>query len=254
MELRHWVRVAVAGGLLPVLIAWSSASTTPARRPPVPAPGYHHLGATTQDAWSGVLGRMSVGDPDVRAGSFDFVATRFMAKADTPGGVTWLEAGWAETGWAGDGRQRIYTYDTNTGHWTFYDQYPIAAGDRIWIELTATRPAAGAVAPDTSAPDTSASWSAWLWWHDGWHLLTSQQLPIAEHATIEEYVEVYVDPARGGSIAVPTVQVDNVQLQRDPAAGMEYWTDDIGTSPGDGTDGYCLAFPQPYVTWVAGSC
>jgi hypothetical protein len=242
VELRHWVRVAVAGGLLPVLLGWSSGPTARPADPPTPAPGYHHLGATTEGTWSGVLGRVSIRDPGVREGTFDFVATRFMAKADTPDGVKWLEAGWAETGWSGGGQQRIYTFDTNTGHWTFYDQYPVKSGDQVWIELLATGTAA------------SPTWSAWLWWSGGWHLLTSQQLPLTDHATIEEYVEVYVDPTRGDSIGVPSVQVDNVQLERDPSGAMEPWNGAVDTLPGEGTDGYCLAFQVPYDTWDAGSC
>jgi hypothetical protein len=242
VEFRQWVRVAVAGGLLPVLIGWSGGSTPRRTVPPTPAPGYHHLGATTDGTWSGVLGRMSVRDPDVRPGTFDFVATRFMAKAETPTGVKWLEAGWAETGWSGDGQQRIYTFDTNTGHWTFYDQYPVVAGDQVWIELVATGTA------------DSPTWSAWLWWHGGWHLLTSQRLPLTDRATMEEYVEVYVDPTRGGSISVPPVEVDNVQLQPDPSSGMQPWNGGIATVPGAATDGYCLAFQLPYDTWNAGTC
>jgi hypothetical protein len=185
---------------------------------------------------------MSVRDPGVRAGTFDFVAARFMAKADTRTGVKWLEAGWAETGWTGGGRQRIYTFDTNTGRWTFYDRYPIRSGDRIWVELVTTQ----------TGPDPT--WSAWLWWGGDWHLLTAQPLPLTEHATIEEYVEVYVDPTRGGTIAVPPVQVDNVQLKRGPGSGMGYWNHGVATAPGAGTDGYCLAFQLPYDTWRAGTC
>jgi len=240
--LRNRIRAAVACGLLTISLG---AGVPPGGRPtgpPVPAPGYHHLGATTDGLWSGVLGRVTVRDPGVRAGTFDFVATRFMAKSSTPGGVKWLEAGWAETGWAGNGRQRIYTFDTNTLKWTFYDQYPVNPGDQVWIELAAT----------STGP--SPVWSAWLWWHDAWRLLTSQALPITEHATIEEYVEVYVDPLRDGTIDVPPVQVDNVSLKADPDARLEPWTGTVATAPGAGADGYCLDFDVPYDTWHAGSC
>ena len=232
------IRGAIAAGLVLALLGLSA----PQPQPPLPAPGYHHLGATTGGEWSGVLGRLAVGDPVVRADSFDFVATRFMAKATTPLGVKWLEAGWAATGWAGAGEERIYTFDTNTLKWTFYDQYPIRPGDQVWIELVAT-----------GTGDT-APWQAWLWWHGGWHLLTTQSLPISQHATIEEYVEVYVDPARGGTLSVPPVEVDNVQLRPDPAAPFRYWTDGIDTAPGGDADGYCVDFTVPYDTWHAGNC
>lgn len=242
MRLRNRLRVAVAFGVLPILLGSGATPSGQLSGPPVPQPGYHHLGATTDGTWSGVLGRLTVRDPGVRAGTFDFVATRFMAKATTESGVKWLEAGWAETGWAGDGAQRIYTFDTNTAKWTFYDQYPVKPGDQVWIEIAA------------SGPGTDPVWNAWLWWHDAWHLLTSQALPITDHATIEEYVEVYVDPAHPGSIDVPAVQVDNVGLKPEPKEPPQPWTAQVATSPGEGADGYCLDFPVPYDTWQARSC
>ena len=260
MEIRHGVRIAIAAGLMPVLLGSLDGPRARPDGPPLPQPGYHHLGATTTGTWSGVLGRLSVRDPGVRPGTFDFVATRFMAKTGTPLGVKWLEAGWAEAGWSGGGQQRIYTFDTNTLKWTFYDQYPIKPGDQVWIELAASGSGAAAssaspgAAGSGAAGDAGPTWDAWLWWHDAWHLLTSVALPISDHATIEEYVEVYVDPARDGTIPVPPVQVDNVQLKRDPAGPFGYWTDGVATSPGAGADGYCLTFEVPYDTWHAGTC
>jgi hypothetical protein len=189
-----------------------------------------------------VLGQLTVRETGVRGGTFDFVATRFMAKAGTPLGMKWLEAGWAQTGWSGAGQQRIYTFDTNTLKWTFYDQYPVKPGDRVWIELATTQTGA------------TPEWGAWLWWHDAWHLLTTQALPISDHAMIEEYVEVYVDPAREGAIPVPPVEVDNVQLKDDPTGRFVYWTDAVPTAPGAAADGYCLGFQVPYDTWHAGTC
>ena len=238
MGFRHGVRVAVAAGLVPVLLGSFPQDARPAA-PPLPQPGYHHLGATTQGTWSGVLGQLTVRDPGVRAGTFDFVATRFMAKTSTPAGIKWLEAGRAETGWAGTGQQRIYTFDTNTLKWTFYDQYPVKPGDQVWIELAATG---------------DGAWGAWLWWQDQWHLLTTQRLPIGDQATIEEYVEVYLDPARDGTIPVPPVDVDNVQLKADPTSRFQYWTAAVATDEGEAADGYCLGFQVAYDTWHAGTC
>lgn len=139
---------------------------------PLPEPGYHHLGATSGGGWSGVMGRLTVRDPGVRAGTHDFVATRFMAKRQQPSGISWLEAGWAETGWSGDGRQRVYTFDTASRSWTFYDQYPLRDGDQIWLYIhtdgeppagtdptpaaggppAAPKPAAGDPTPGTDGP------------------------------------------------------------------------------------------------------
>ncbi|HYN94316.1 MAG TPA: hypothetical protein VES42_10755, partial [Pilimelia sp.] len=193
--------------------------------------------------FAGVQGRVTVRDAGVRAGTHDFVATRFMAKRTVPGGVAWLEAGWAETGWSGDGRQRIYTFDTNSNAWTFYDQYPLNAGDQVWIYL------------HTEASGPRPAWQAWLWWRDGWHLLAAQELPLGTHAQVEQYVEVYVDPRRGGPpFPVPPVDVDNVQVKADPGGGLRYWREDVPTSAGGSHDRYCLTWRTHYDTWSAGDC
>src|SRR5690606_15375150 len=55
---------------------------------PVPRPGYHHLGATTAGEWNAVTGRLEVRHTGVRAGAYDFVATRFLAKQTRPGQVS----------------------------------------------------------------------------------------------------------------------------------------------------------------------
>ena len=65
---------------------------------------------------------------------------------------------------------------------------------------------------------------------------------------------MYVDPAHGGELQVPPVEVDNVQLKPDPGGRFGYWTDAVGTSPGADADGYCVTFDTPYDTWHAGSC
>ncbi|WP_249713936.1 hypothetical protein [Rhizomonospora bruguierae] len=211
---------------------------SPASSPlPLPALGYHHLGASSADDWSGVLGRVTVRDPDVRRGTNDFVAARFLAKRDTSAGNAWIEAGWAETGWSGDGRQRVYTYDTNTRRWQFYDQYPIGDGDRIWLSLTAS---------------DDRSWQAWLWWHDAWRLLTTQALPLTTHAQIEQYLEVYVDPDHPGDYPVPTVTVDNVQLRA--GDGLHAWRATVPTLTSVPTDRFCVDWQTSYDTWAAGTC
>lgn len=223
-------------------------------RPAGLAPGlvapsaYHHLGVTTADTWSGVLGRILVRDVGVRAGTLDFTAARFMARRDGAEGTTsWLEAGWAETGWAGDGRQRIYTYDTNRNAWTFFDDYKIADGDRIWIYLEA--------APESTREDQDANWQAWLWWGDKWHLLASQKLPLTGAALVEQYVEVYADAKQAGTYPVPTVAFDNVQVKPQPTADPIYWREaDVPTNGGGGTGQYCVNWVTRFDTWSAGDC
>jgi hypothetical protein len=203
-----------------------------------PAPGYHHLGATTAAGWSGVLGRVEVADAEVRRDTYDFVATRFMAKAQTRDGLAWLEAGWTETGWSGEGRQRVYSYDTNRQSWVFYDEYRIRPGDRVWIYL------------QTEQDSERAAWQAWLWWGDKWNLLTSQELAITGRALIEQYVEVHGDV----DFQVPQVRVDSVSLQDGPKGPLRYWDDDVPTSSGASTEDYCLTWETRFSSWSAGSC
>ncbi|MCO8268976.1 hypothetical protein M1L60_00060 [Actinoplanes sp. TRM 88003] len=208
--------------------------------------GYHHLGANTSGQWSGVSGRMSVVDGSVRPRTYDFVAGRFMVKRNLGrGSVVWLEAGWAETGWAQPGRQQIYTFNTNTKTWQFYNQYTLRPGDKAWIDLHS---------------DPSGGWSAWLWWGERWNLLTSQLLPLGPTATIEQYVEVHVDVNRPGRIEVPPVTVDNVRLRPGEGGEARLWREDVptltGTDPAQRrhNGGYCLDWLTRYDTWTAGGC
>jgi hypothetical protein len=211
---------------------------------PYPQPGYHHLGATTIGAWAGVQGRLTVRDPGVRPGTNDFVATRFMAKRESAGKVSWLEAGWAETGWSGGGRQRVYTFDTSRNAWTFYDQYRLADGDQVWIDLRA----------DSSA--ASPLWRAWVWWGNAWQLLIAEALPLTGAAQLEQYVEVYLDPKLGDTpLPVPRIAIDNVQVEAQPGGAMRYWREaDVPTAPGTGTAAYCLDWQTRFDTWSAGNC
>lgn len=206
----------------------------------VPSPGYHHLGATTRGRWSGVLGRIEVGDVAVRPGTYDFVAARFMAK--TGDGAAWLEVGWTETGWSGTGRQRVYTYDTATRAWAFYDQYDVVPGDRLWLHL------------QTESGGDSPTWQAWLWWGDTWHLLTSRPLPLTGQAQIEQYVEVHADPAHPGTLTIPPLTVDDVALKPAPDAPLAPWNADVPTDPGAAFATYCLTWQRPYTTWTTATC
>ena len=218
----------------------------------VPAPAalapnpYHHLGATSTAPWSGVLGRITVRDPGVRAESLDFTAARFMARRDGSNGATsWLEAGWAETGWAGGGKQRIYTYDTNRNAWTFFEDYAISDGDQIWIYLEA----------GAASGDLESEWLAWLWWGDKWHLLADQRLPLTSAALVEQYVEVYADAKRAGGYSVPPVAFDNVQVKERPGGEALFWREDqVPATTRMGTGAYCLNWVTRFDTWSAGDC
>ncbi|GAA2617882.1 hypothetical protein [Paractinoplanes durhamensis] len=208
--------------------------------------GYHHLGANSAGEWKGVSGRISVVDGSIRPSSYDFIAARFMAKRNMGAGqINWLEAGWAKTGWTGPGRPRVYTFNTNSRSWQFYDQYVLKAGDRVWIDLHS---------------DANGIWAAWLWWGNRWNLLTAQRLPIGPTAQIEQYVEVHVDPNRPTRVDVPAVTVDNVQLKPADGGAARYWRDDVptltGYDPGQQqrSGGFCLNWVNKYDTWTAGDC
>lgn len=207
---------------------------------PVPEPGYHHLGGTTTGEWAGVLGRLGVRTTGVRQDSFDFVATRFMAKRGTrDGDTTWLEVGWADTGWSGDDQPRIYTFDSHAMSWVFYDQYRLRDGDRIWVYLQSE----------------GATWQAWLWWEQRWHLLTSAPLDIGARARIEQYVEIHLDEAAGtGTIPVPPVPVDGVHLRARPDAAPQLWRGHVPTVVLGDSAGYCLSWHREFHDWSAGDC
>ncbi len=224
--------------LLPVLVSVAPTRTTDAASTAPATAAYTHLGVTTLGTWGGVTGQFTVTDPAVRRDTFDFVAARFMAKQETTGGTRWLEAGWAEVGWGGAGRQRVYTFDTATNSWTFYDQYPLRPGDHIAIALTGA----------------GAGWSAALLWRGRWYPLTSTTLPAGGYATIEEYVEVYHDPARpGGPLAVPAISVSQVTVAG-PGAPRP-WVDAAVPSYRGGTPvGYCVTNVDEWADWSAGTC
>jgi hypothetical protein len=217
--------------------------------PPAPRPGYHHLGATTAGTWSGILGRLTVRDTGVRAGSFDFVATRFLAKQREAGsgGLTWLEVGWAETGWSGEGAARVYAFDSEAMSWVFFDEYPLRDGDQVWVYLhSGLQDRAGG----------TVTWQAWLWWGERWRLLAAPELPMAEAARLEQYVEVHLDP-RGGRLPfpVPPIQVDQVRLAAAPGAPLVSWgPEQVPTVTPRASTHYCLAWQQPYHAWSAGDC
>ncbi|WP_245908227.1 hypothetical protein [Pseudosporangium ferrugineum] len=258
------------GGRLPVCEPGNSSTTAPTGPPGRRAPGacqapvrvlesgvrmdqvrgrstpsgYHHLGAGTGGEWSGVTGRIQVVDGTVRRNTYDFVAGRFMVKRDLGGGeIAWLEAGWAETGWAGQGRQHIYTFNTNTKTWQFYDQYRLRPGDRLWVDLHT---------------DGDGVWQAWLWWDNRWNLLTAQKLPLGSGAYVEQYVEVHVDAGRPARLRVPPATVDNVQLRPPGGGPAQFWREDVATLTGDPAPqragGFCLDWITHYDTWSAGDC
>lgn len=204
---------------------------------------YRHLGAVTSDGgYAGVTGVFTVTDPGVRPRSTDFVAARFLALGRSGGRDQWLEVGWTEDGWRDDA-QYVYTFDTVELTWRYYPRYAVAPGDRVALALTAG---------DTGPHGTP--WSAWLRWDGRWTLLTTRTLPVDDRATIEQYVEVYVDPARGGTYAVPPVAVSGVELRPTPTAPYLPWLGAaVPTAESPAYDGYQVTWRSRHNTWTAGT-
>jgi hypothetical protein len=128
--------------------------------------------------------------------------------------------------------------------WSFYDQYEVRPGDRIYLALQAGAAAKG-----------GTTWNAWLWWDDRWNLLAAPVLPFGPRTRMEEYVEVYVDPAQGGGYPVPAVDVDDVTVQPRPGDGFTPWRDPaVPTTESAPYDGYCVDWRTRWSDWAARTC
>jgi len=219
-------------------------ATPHAGRPGEDDPGYRHLGAYTRDEQAAVGATLTVRDTGVRRRTDDFVATRLMARADTAGGTRWIEVGWTEDGWLDDNAQHVYTYDSSTGDWSYYDQFPVRDGDRIPV-----------VIQSGPARHGGTEWRAYLWWDRRWQLLAAPTLPFGPRAQVEQYVEVYVDPRRGGRYPVPAVTVSGVVVGRDPGGDAVPWREpEVATVTSPGYRGYCVDWRGRYDDWSAGTC
>lgn len=108
----------------------------------------------------------------------DFVAVRMMAKVQGPNGVgdKWLEIGYTTNGMTGGGTY-VYTYDTGTGEWHFYPQYPLRENMQIEVGLFANGPV----------------WDAWLKYDGTWFKINTCKGPGQQFASFEYYVETHYD-------------------------------------------------------------
>lgn len=231
----HW---APAGG------GPSGGSAGLAGRPGEDADGYRHLGAYSENDYAAVGATLQVRDTGVRRRSNDFVAARVMARADVAGRTRWIEAGWTEDGWLDDDAQHVYTYDSSGGDWTYYDQYPVHDGDRISV-----------VVESGPAVNGGTTWRAYLWWDNRWNLLAAPTLPFGPRAQLEQYVEVYVDPRRGGRYPVPGVAVSGSVVVADPGGDAVPWRDPaVPTDTSPAYPGYCVSWQERFDSWSAGTC
>lgn len=211
---------------------------------PVPHAGYHHLGAQSSEQLAMVRPRLGVTNPGVRRGTWDFVASRVMAKEDYNGSTRWLEAGWAEVGWRNDD-QYVYTFDTRDNEWKFYDQYNLASGSRFFAQIDS----------DSASTTRDTNWRAWIWWNNAWNRLSVISLPIYREAFMEEYVEVYRDPNVAGHFNLPSSDIDNVQVKESPSSSAVFWRNPpISTLEGSSIAPYCLTWDVKYDDFRAASC
>jgi hypothetical protein len=221
-----------------------AGGTGPAGRPGEDADGYRHLGAYSENDYAAVGATLQVRDTGVRRRSNDFVAARVMARADVAGRTRWIEAGWTEDGWLDDDAQHVYTYDSTGGDWTYYDQYPVHDGDRISV-----------VVESGPAANGGTTWRAYLWWDNRWNLLAAPTLPFGPRAQLEQYVEVYVDPRRGGRYPVPGVAVSGTIVVADPGGDAVPWRDPaVPTDTSPAYPGYCVSWQERFDSWSAGTC
>ena len=111
----------------------AARAAAPMPSPRLPPPRRDH----DRGRWSGVLGRIEVGDPGVRQGTLRLRRRPVHGQGATPGGASGLARGRAGPRPAGPAtaEQRVYTYDTNRDAWAFYDQYAVGPGDRLWMYL-----------------------------------------------------------------------------------------------------------------------
>lgn len=115
-------------------------------------------GIQTADGFSGQYGiyaALTVTNARVPRNSSQYLSQRVLAKSCDRG--DWFEIGWVEAGWRDD-KQYIYTHDTPSSGWTFYDQYPLTPGQRIYVQVT-------------QVPSNANLWQVYLWWNGSWHLL-----------------------------------------------------------------------------------
>ena len=119
----------------PVPLEGGAGGVGPDSPDPGVPPGQSVVGTQKSDGYGvsdGIFAALNVVDPKVPHPSNDFLSQRILVKNCTD--TSWLEIGWAEVGWRDD-RQYIYTHDSVSNQFTFYDQFPISPGSRPYFEL-----------------------------------------------------------------------------------------------------------------------
>jgi hypothetical protein len=152
---------------------------------PTPHAGYHWNGFRTQaTSFTGGKIEVEVTNPAVDhqdgvGDNDEFVANRVLSQ-QTSG--DWIEAGWAEVSWQTG--QRVYTYKTATGAWSFYG-YDLSTGSNYAFRTRhCTLQGAGTQCAE-------------IYWNGGWQLLDSSGAADCTdnngdaRCAVEEFTEIY---------------------------------------------------------------
>ncbi|HEX7169037.1 MAG TPA: PKD domain-containing protein [Acidimicrobiales bacterium] len=207
-----------------------------ARALPAPNPGYNWLGGQTNNYGSvGIYGALNVVDPASPHTSTDFLAHRIMVKSCDSS--RWLEIGWAEVGWRANA-QYIYSFNTVTNTWMFFDQYPIASGSRIWVALVHVG---------------NNVWEAQLFWNGAWQTLVSVNPGSGIGCGNEQYVEPYKPTT---NFNFPTITTGDgtsggMKIARPSDAAWLTWNTSIPTLENNASsDGYYnTTWNTKYYAW-----
>lgn len=181
---------------------------------PSPRPGRHIGVETTSYNSIGIIGASTVVNPAVPHPSTSFLSQRILAKSCNES--HWIEVGWVEAGWRGDA-QYIYTYDSASQLWRFFDQYVLGAGRKITVELIHSG---------------GGTWKALLNWNGQWHELHSfNPGPNTLGCGNESYVEPWSESDE--RFAFPSIKVggNSADLRLHPCCGgtWEQWTSVVPT-------------------------
>lgn len=120
-------------------------------------------------------------------GTQDFMAVRMMAKTtDAHGQDKWLEVGYATNGMT-NGGTFIYTFDTGSGQWHFYPEYPLHENMTVRVGLFSNK---------------LGDWTAYLFYNNNWFALVTCVGAGVEFAHFEYYVETHYDQGDSNHIHI----------------------------------------------------
>lgn len=178
----------LASALIVLTFLLSLCPTILAKPPP---PGYIPAGHKWGGAWTpnnldGIRARIEVTDPEVPHTTQDFFCCWIGAASDD--GQYWLQVGWDEDGWwYPEHEQKVYVEWGDPqlpGGWEryYHDEYPIEAGDWIWVKLT----------------HSGYDWMAWIYWNGAWRKLETRTMPFTIAPRTYQNGELFITPDQYG--------------------------------------------------------